>query len=115
MMVEVRIELDAKFLKTYTVIIVTIHCGKHNVLTCGEARYSLARLETSLINVTRNSGKVANRSGLTGIWHTESLHTPLPHLPTQIADQVTEMSGLLHYWTCVVIVGCSYCMYKATV
>lgn len=90
------------------------HCGKHNVLTCGEARYSLARLETSLINVARNSGEIASRSGLTGVWYTESLHTPLPHLPTQIADQVTKMGGLLHYWTCVVIVGCSYCMYKAT-
>ena len=69
-------------------------------LTGGEAWYSLAGLETVLPDVVRNSGQVASRARLARVGDTESLQTLCPHFTSEIADQVTEMGGLLHYGTC---------------
>ena len=69
-------------------------------LTSGEAWDSLAGLETGLADVARDGTEVAGRDGVSRVGHTQPPHTLPPHIPTKIADQVTEVSGLLHYWTC---------------
>ena len=73
--------------------------------TCGEAWDSLAGLKSGLIDVARDSREVPRRGGITGVGHTGPLHTLTPHLPTKIADQVTEMCRLLNYWTCECFIG----------
>lgn len=72
---------------------------QQNNNTSGESGNSLFWGQLFLMDVGWDRIEIARRGRVIRIGHLVAPDTPLIHLSTNVPHQVTEMSGLLHYWT----------------